>query len=462
MPRLDNGASMANNALWLDDWTVTALIRGDKGTEAIATYDIESRDCPKCGSVDRLYRHGVLDVKYRDIPTFGKPLVIKAKVARYKCLECQQTSMQRLSGMDTRRRMTARLIEYIVEQGIEQNYSAVAKHVAIDHKTVWNICEEQVRLTLERNLSEPVIILGIDELTIRRQKRTVFVDVANRKLLDIIDTMAKTSVAHWISWMPHRDRVRVVTADLWGPYAEVVYELLPNAVVVADKWHVLSKANVALDLVRSRFRKGAKGRMRRNPHRGRRLMHTSPKKLTPFRLMTLQGLLDNNPLLKDGWETKEGFYRIWQAKTREEAEGLFDDWAASIPESVRLEFDKLAATVENKRTEVFNYFDYPFTNAYTESRNRLMKDLNRAGRGYDFPRLRAKALLHKPITSRPLILCENCLGVFPNTMFMEVHRRQPEGGANRGLEMHLCANCHRRIHMEERLRHEVSSTPESR
>jgi transposase len=454
---------MANNAIWLDGWTVKALERKEDETVAVATYDTDTRDCPKCGSVDRLYRHGTKIVNYKDIPTFGKPLIIRAEVTRYKCRDCGATSMQQLPAMDSQRRMTRRLMDYIVEQGVMQSYSAVARHVDIDDKTVWNICEEQVRLTVGSNLAQPVIILGIDELTIRKKKRTVFVDVANRTLIDMIDSMLKPAVHRWISWMPNRDRVRVVTADMWGPYADVVYELLPNAIVVTDKWHVLSKANVALDSVRSRFRKTAKGALKRNPHKGRTIMHITPTKLTPFRRMMLDALLDNNPLLKDGWETKEAFYAIWKATTRTDAERLFDEWRANIPASVKLEFDKLAATVQDKRLEVFNYFDHPFTNAYTESRNRLMKDFNRAGRGYDFPRLRAKALLQKSITSVPLMVCESCLGVFPKPVFLQTHHVRPSKlkGQNASNSFTLCANCHRRFHTEKGLDHDVVSTPKS-
>lgn len=447
---------MANNALWLEGWTVNVLNRGSKETVAEAVYDVEMRDCPKCGAVDRLYKHGKKVVNYRDIPTFGQPLIIRAEVARYKCRECGETSMQELPAMDSTRRMTKRLTDYIVEQGIMQTYSAVARHIDVDEKTVRNICDEHVQMAVGANLREPVIILGIDELTIRKRKRTVFVDVANRRLLDMIDSMAKPAVTHWLSWMPGRERVRIVTIDMWGPYAEVTRELLPNAIVVTDKWHVVSKANEKLDLVRSRFRKGAKGKMRKNPHRGRLLMHIRPSKLTPMRRMMLDGMLDNNPLLKDGWTAKEGFYAIWEATDRADAERRFDEWKASIPNTVRLEFDQLAATVENWRTEVFNYFDHRFTNAYTEARNRLVKDFNRAGRGYSFDRIRAKALLQKPITSKPLVLCESCLGVFPSRFPLDRHT-----DPTTGKKVRICANCHRSFHIAKRVLHDVNSTSKS-
>jgi hypothetical protein len=43
----------------------------------------------------------------------------------------------------------------------------------------------------------------------------------------------------------------------------------------------------------------------------------------------------------------------------------------------------------NWETEIFNYFDHPITNAYTEALNGLIR---RMGRGYSFEALRAKIL----------------------------------------------------------------------
>ena len=48
--------------------------------------------------------------------------------------------------------------------------------------------------------------------------------------------------------------------------------------------------------------------------------------------------------------------------------------------------------VENWRTEIFNYFDNRYTNAITESLNRVSKEISAIGRGCNFKVLRAKIL----------------------------------------------------------------------
>lgn len=46
----------------------------------------------------------------------------------------------------------------------------------------------------------------------------------------------------------------------------------------------------------------------------------------------------------------------------------------------------------NWRPFILNYFEYPVTNAYTQSLNNLIRVMNRLGRGYSFEGWRAKIL----------------------------------------------------------------------
>lgn len=62
-------------------------------------------------------------------------------------------------------------------------------------------------------------------------------------------------------------------------------------------------------------------------------------------------------------------------------------------------YKDLVRAVDNWHVEIFNYFDKRLTNAYTESINSIIRQVERMGRGYSFDALRAKILfdekLHK-------------------------------------------------------------------
>lgn len=80
------------------------------------------------------------------------------------------------------------------------------------------------------------------------------------------------------------------------------------------------------------------------------------------------------------------------ARSRYEARMIYknlrDSVSADMPEMV-----KAFATFDAGATEIFNFFDVCYTNAYTESANRKLKGLKQIGRSINFETLRTKALL---------------------------------------------------------------------
>ena len=385
-----------NNALCLDDWTVTKVDNQSKTVRVIsARYDIHSEYCPKCGVVGRLYRHGAKDIRYTDAPAYCKQTLIVASVARYRCRDCGATSMQPLPDIDDKRQMTRRCVELIESKAAASTHMAVSREVGVDEKTIRSIN----LLSYERRLAEREIeapeVLGIDELTLAGRKRTIFVDVYGRRALDVLDTMNSTNVNRWLSMLPKITRTRVITVDMWGPYMTSVRQYMPNAAIVVDKFHVFLHLHGALDKVRNRNRR-ERG-IKKNPHRARRLLQASRHKLKPKAKAKLEELLAANPLLRSAWDCKEQFRDIYESKTRQEAEKRFDEWKRTIPKNVALEFAPKAAMIEDFRNEIFAYFDHRLTNAFTESMNGIIKMINRAGRGYSFDVIRARILLIDPL-----------------------------------------------------------------
>lgn len=111
----------------------------------------------------------------------------------------------------------------------------------------------------------------------------------------------------------------------------------------------------------------------------------------------LSGWTENYPLLFSLYDAKERFYDIWEQNySRKEAEQAYQSWKHSIPQGVGGFFADLDRAIGNWQNEVFNYFDFRVTNAYTESINNQIKSIVRQGRGYSFEVLRAKVLFSNP------------------------------------------------------------------
>ncbi len=425
------------NALWLPDWSEISREETGPATKILAEYGVLPEACPKCGVVGRLYRHGEKVVEYRDAPAFGRRLTLAVKVKRLRCMDCGATSMQPLPDMHPVRQITRRCADHLIEQCRTRNYAEMSRETGVDESVIRSLCNEAYETVKAARRPIAPIVLGIDELTLHRRRRCILVDIQTGETLDLLPGISKSQVVHWLSHMQAKERCKVVTMDMWKNYRSAVHGVLPNAAVVIDKWHIQKMANDALDKVRARHRRGQTTKAgKKNPWRVKRILMARRHNLKPRAELLLDGLLKNNALVADAYTTKEAFYDIWEAADRKAAESAFDAWEAAIPASVSAEFGAVAKTVANWRKEIFAYFDHRYTNALTEAVNGLVKAINRDGRGYLFPHIRAKILgvsnPAEPRTER----CESCFAAIAASEVQEW----------RGMK--VCATCRRLVYTQ--------------
>jgi transposase len=147
----------------------------------------------------------------------------------------------------------------------------------------------------------------------RQHWSTSMVDVAPASSSTWWRPAAAKGPAEWLeargqTW---RDRVRWATLDLSGPYRAVFDLMLPDAVQVADPFHVCKLANAKLDECRRRVQNetvGHRGRKSDPLYRCRRLLTKADERLDDHDRTRLLGLLDaGDPHGEVGaaWHAKE-------------------------------------------------------------------------------------------------------------------------------------------------------------
>jgi transposase len=84
-------------------------------------------------------------------------------------------------------------------------------------------------------------MLGIDEHTLHRNGKyiTTFCDLLGHKVFDVAEGRSEQELAHYLSGLRGRERVRVVCIDMSHPYRKMVRTWFPNARIVADRFHVV-------------------------------------------------------------------------------------------------------------------------------------------------------------------------------------------------------------------------------
>lgn len=360
------------------------------------------QDCPKCRG--KLYSHGKRSLNLVDTPWSGAPARIIITFPRRRCSHCGNLWQPTFPNVDEKRKMTARANADIAQRSLRTTFREVAEDYLLTHQTVKNVFEEFIREYDAKLRFKTPAFLGIDEIKIKKiGEVTVITDLEHRTLFDMLKGRNQQTLTEYFKNMPNRETVLWVCSDMYRPFQKSIGETLPKAKWAIDHFHVVMKANEAVDTIRRALQADMNQKKRIKTKRGLAYtLKTRSRDLTTDEAMKIR-LLRTDPKLNAlavAYDLKEDFFDIWDKnpQSKEKAILAFDLWEKSIPEDGLYEsFRTLAQTVHNFYEQIFHYWDCPLaiSNRYTECANRLIRETNMKGRGYSFETLRGRSLYRK-------------------------------------------------------------------
>lgn len=230
-----------------------------------------------CGCGGVVHRHGVREVVLVDLPVFGRPARLVWRKQRWRCTACGCCWSDEHAEIATARCvLTTRAARWATTQ--VGRYGRAVSDVARDLGCGWHAVMDAVVAVGEQLIDHPgrispVTALGLDETLFARVGRfrtqrwsTQIVDVRRGQLLDVVEGRDATGPCRWLAQRSEAWRAGIewATLDLSASYRTVFDTMLPDAVQVADPFHVIRLANQALDECRRRVQNETLG------HRGRR------------------------------------------------------------------------------------------------------------------------------------------------------------------------------------------------
>lgn len=361
----------------------------------------EQKVCPSCLQDQDVYKHGVRETLFLDIPRINYQVGLLVKRQRLRCLKCQKAFLPSFDELDTKRKMTRRLIEWIEERAKRYTYAEVARECGVSAKQVREIWLQKHPITINQMPDRPAPeFLGIDEVYVGLKYRCVLTDLKERKVYDVLDDRLRDSVQTYFKRLKNRDAIRFVCIDMHGQYKDAIRNAGLTAKIVVDKFHVISLAIRALDKVRIRLQKDIKNDKSRKALQrlGKVILRQRRHKVDEAGSKILYLWLKDSSDLKTAYWLKEGVIKLYDFSTREKATTHLEEWMASIPPYLT-EFQALKQTYREWRETILNYFDIcelpngaNINNGFTEQVNRQIKAINSRGRGYRFEYLREKVL----------------------------------------------------------------------
>lgn len=363
--------------------------------------------CPKCGVLYDYKGIGRISQQIKDTPIHGKHARLLFKRRRYQCRSCKATFMEQPRWLHPDRHATFRLIAGVQRDALNMPNSHVAHKYGVDDKTVKNVLDAFIaRKEADYHIATPRV-LGIDELYIMKRPRGVYTNIEQRTLIEMTPDRNITTVTGFIETLD-RPHIEIVTIDMWNGYRRALRTVLPDAQIVVDKFHFQRQANYALEKIRKTFRAGLDAKGRRKLRQDRFTLLRRKRDLDVFQLGKINDWRAEYPGLIEAYELKEQLFDIHdKSRTEDEARERWREWLRACPEPLRSRggpWFELVQAMTNWEDEVFAYFRHEerFTNAYTESMNRVIRDLDRSGRGYSFEALRAKVLYGQEFKRKPV------------------------------------------------------------
>jgi len=221
-----------------------------------ATATTSTANCPGCGSAStRVHSHYTRTP--RDLPLIGYAVRLILHVRRFRCLNpaCPTvTFAERLTGLlAPKAQRTMRLTSALHDLGLAMGAQAGSRQ---SQRSSMPASPATILRLVHRTpavMRPTPRVLGIDDFALCRGRvyGTILVDDETHRPVDLLPERTAETVALWLEQHPG---VEIITRDRSTEYARGATDGAPDAIQVADRWHVLGNLREALERMLDRLR----------------------------------------------------------------------------------------------------------------------------------------------------------------------------------------------------------------
>lgn len=197
--------------------------------------------CPKCGHDSNKY-HSTYRRKLQDLPILGKSVYIYLTGYQYQCEndDCDQSVFcEDLNGFTGHyKRMTRRLEDFLVTVALNTSCEGAARiakliGIKISGDTIIRILLERASHINKTNTD----FIGVDDWAYKKSNTygTIIVDGHTHHPIELLNGRDGKELKDWLK---ENKQIKTVTRDRASAYASAIQEILPEAMQVADRFHL--------------------------------------------------------------------------------------------------------------------------------------------------------------------------------------------------------------------------------
>jgi transposase len=232
----------------------TAVVETILTIHVVAT--AKSSTCPLCAQPATRIRSSYMR-QVADAPCAVRRVQLILSVRKFRCetVDCpRQIFTERLAPfLKPWARMTTRLSHMIEAIGVAtcgELGSRLAPRLGIQISPTTVLRSTMALPTCQ---PEQVSLLGIDDWSFRRGRKfgTILVDLATHKVIDLLPDRTTETAAMWLQEHPEID---IVSRDRGGDYAAAARKGAPQALQVADRFHLAQNLTDRIEIILARCR----------------------------------------------------------------------------------------------------------------------------------------------------------------------------------------------------------------
>lgn len=339
--------------------------------------------CPVCGkTTNKIHQYHYREIRHDRLNE--KQVVLHLKVRRFKCRNCRKVFSENIKGID-HKKASMNFRNEVLGWLSKNSFRYIGQKFKISSSTLnryvlavsdcWLIDWNKINVT----------ILGIDEHSFRGHDLVITItDISHHKLLAILKTDRQKALTEFLNSIPKqaKNNIKEVAIDLKMGYKAVIKQCLPNADIVADRFHVQTLMNRMVDDIRAVIQSnetGRRGQLKKLLTTDYYLLDEKEKK----KLELVWKRYEHYPVLKQSWLIKEKinhFYRLGKYEKAKEKFKYITMLFETASHSRYLETTR--HTWKSWEEQILNYFNNKTTSGFTEGCHTKIKMMKRVSFGF--------------------------------------------------------------------------------
>lgn len=357
--------------------------------------EIEHTNCHRCGQEIRKFHSHDRAITLRHLPILGHQVYIKLRSRRYECPYCskknkRKISTQRLEWYHPKSGQTKAYEQEVLLKLVNSTVQDVSLKEKIGYEAVVGIVKRWIATEVDWFEFEGLELIGIDEIALKKGHSNYVVIITTRlsngqlKVLAVLPNREKETVKNFLRRIPSRLKrtIHTVCTDMWSAYINAAKEVLGEAVVVVDRYHVAKKYRDCADKLRKQEMKRLKSELSAEQYdtiKGSMWPFRKNKaELKPSETELLDRLFHFAPSLKLAYDFREALTAIFEQNlTKSQAIEAIKDWRRAVEASQLSCFNPFFTTLDTYLDEITNYFLHRDSSGFVEGLNNKIKVLKR-------------------------------------------------------------------------------------